>query len=188
MTTIEIIGLVLTSSVVSAVLTSFIDWKIQNRNYRNEYYKKLLDKRLEAYENVEDLISRLITVVIIGKGRTCNLFFTFGIEGLDQFIISLPFVMKKSFWVNSEITGKITELNVLLVEIDNQIDRQGDVKRQLEDFGAINREKIREIRESIQTLLYKDFENLHDIEKFVKKIRPDKEYIVYDKPKYRIKE
>lgn len=186
MTTAEIIGLVLTSSVVSALFTSFINWKIQNRNYRNEYYKKLLEKRLEAYESVEDLISRLITVVIIGKGKACNLFFTYGQDEFNKFIISLPFVMRKSFWVKEKITEKITELNVLLIEIDNQLNPDGDIDKQLKELGSIHRDKIREIRESIESLLYKDFETLHDIRRFIKTIRPDKQFVVYDKPKFDI--
>jgi hypothetical protein len=50
------IAVILTSSVIAAGLTSFVNWLIQKKNYRAEYHKKLVDNRMKAYEGVWELL------------------------------------------------------------------------------------------------------------------------------------
>jgi hypothetical protein len=56
MTTSQIVLAILSSSFLSAGLTSLANYYIQKTNYKNEYYKKILDKRIFAYEEVETLL------------------------------------------------------------------------------------------------------------------------------------
>jgi hypothetical protein len=178
----DLITLVLTSSVLSAGLTAFVNWLLQKKNYRNEYYKKLLDKRIDAYEEVEDLVSRLTAMVNIGDGKMCNLICHLGYDHFSKFLISIMIPIKKGFWLSDNISGLLTELNVFLLnEIDNKIDEKGDPDKQLIELGIQNIEKIRSFRKNIQSQLYNDLRDLHNIRKFVKGLRQDETYAVYGK-------
>jgi hypothetical protein len=183
MSSFDIVTLVFTSSVLSAGLTALVNWIIQKRNYRNEYYKKLLDKRLNAYEEVEALVSQLTSMVSVGKGQMCNLFCHMGQEYFREFLISVRIPMQKVFWLSDSVSGKLTELNIFLInEIENKINERQEVDQQLIELGIKNVEKIRTMRKQLQAELYKDLRDLHDIKKFVKGLRGDEVYLVYDKP------
>ena len=50
---------ILTSSVVGAVVSSlFSEWQKRN-DYKRDYYKKIIDKRLNAYEKLEAFIGMM---------------------------------------------------------------------------------------------------------------------------------
>jgi hypothetical protein len=179
----NIITLVLTSSAISAGLTAFVNWIIQKRNYQNDYFKKLLDKRIDAYEEVEDLASRMTNIVRLGNGKTCNFFCFAGYKHFTEFLISVRVPIKKSFWLSDNISSMLTELNIFLLnEIENKIDENGDKDEQLIELGALNIEKFRTMRKNIQAELYKDLKDLHNIEKFVRELKDEHTYPLYDKP------
>lgn len=178
----EIITLILTSSLISAILTGIVNWLIQKKNYKNEYYKKLLDKRINAYEEVEELAAKLTAMVLTEKGPTCNLFCHMGYDYFTEFLIYLRLPMRKSFWLSDTITQKLTELNILLIEeIDNKIVDNDKVDQQLIDLGIKNVDKIGDIRKALEKELYKDFQGLHNIKKFIMEIKSDETYTIQRK-------
>lgn len=180
----EIVTLILTSSLLSAGLTAFVNWVIQKRSYRNEYYKKLLDRRIDAYEEVENLVARLTGMVNVGGGKVCNLICHMGYDTFATFLISIMIPIRKAFWLSDDLAGMLTELNVFLInEIDNKIDENGDSGKQLIELGILNVESIRTYRKNIQSQLYKDLKDLHNIKKFIRGLRQDETYPVYGKPR-----
>lgn len=182
MNTAQIITLVLTSSVISAGLTSWVNWLIQRNNYKNDFFKKLLDKRLSAYEQVESLIGILRPLIHYEQGRLCNLFLTHGKEHFDNFVISLAATSFNSIWLNEKISDKITEFNVFIIqEIDYQIDENKNVDEELIRLGIMNREKIKSFRLEFEKLLYNDLKNLHKLKPFLKNLKIDKQYSLFDK-------
>ncbi|SFR62321.1 hypothetical protein SAMN04488010_1199 [Maribacter stanieri] len=57
MSYLEIILAIISSSILSAIFTSIFNWRLHNSNYKKDYYKKILDKRLIAYESLNMLIN-----------------------------------------------------------------------------------------------------------------------------------
>ena len=43
-----IVGLVFSSAVIGAVISSIMTLYVTERNFRNEYYKKIIEKRFQA--------------------------------------------------------------------------------------------------------------------------------------------
>ncbi|SHI59780.1 hypothetical protein SAMN02745146_1138 [Hymenobacter daecheongensis DSM 21074] len=168
------ISIILTSSLLSAFLTNIVNWLIQKNNFKNDYYKKLLDKRLNAYEEVEALISRMKPLIHLEDGNACNIFFTTGKHEYEMFVISLMKPLMSSFWLSNAVSNKITELNVFLLnEISYKIEDLSDEQAAtiLENLGIKHRETIRNIRKEIENLLYSDLKTLHNISSFVKNPR-----------------
>lgn len=179
----NIILTILSSSLLSASLTATINWVIQKNNYKNDYYKKLLEKRLNAYDQVGFMISELKSIVRLENGELCNLFFTMGKEYYDKFcILNLIPISMSSFWLNEEISDQIRDINILLLhEIDNEVDKSKHIDAEILRLGVINRDKIVELRIKIEDLMLKDFKDLHNIKSFVKSEKPDKKVPIYTK-------
>ena len=56
------------AAVLAAVLTILGNTYIQNLNYKRDYYKKLLDKRLEGYEKIDEIVNKLGTIMQLPQG------------------------------------------------------------------------------------------------------------------------
>lgn len=44
---------------LGACITGLINWCLNRKNYRDDYYKKIIDKRIEAYENINSFIESI---------------------------------------------------------------------------------------------------------------------------------
>jgi len=182
MSPIEIIGLVLGSSLLSTIMSSFIEWRIQARNYKREYYKKLLEKRLDAYEAVESITREMGGLVHQDDGMLCPMIFGLGEDYWDRFFLQVMYASSKSFWLSNKTTEKLSELNIFLInsvskELVNSVNRNDT----LIQIGVTLREDIRIRRNEIIESLYRDFQSLSDISKFVETPRSDGTYIL-DQP------
>lgn len=179
MSTVEIIGLLLGSSLLSALLSSLIDWRLHAKNYKREYYKKLLDKRLDGYESVEALAREMGGLVQLEDGKLCPMVFASGEERWDRFLLSVFYASSKSFWLSSETSGLVTELNVFLMNaVSNPLDAEVNKDEGLVRIGTPLREDIRKRRNELLNSLYRDFSRLSDIPKFIGELRPDESYFV----------
>lgn len=168
MTDGQILTAVLSSSLLSAGLTSDVNYYLTSINYKNEYYKKLLDKRLDAYQDVYNFLSNLKTYIhdtddsILTPYILAN-----GIAGLDQTIINILVPMKKSFWLSPELADKLTKLNVLLVELSNIARLESDADKALRVIGYTHIEELRTVRKLIQKQIQIDFQNLDNVKEFI---------------------
>ncbi len=183
MNTIDIIALVLTSSLLSAGLTSVVNWYIHKNNYRNDYYKKLLDKRLVAYENVQDLLSFLTGTLQLEDGRLCVFELANGQEHFGKFLTKLFYTIENSVWLSEKTSDLLFQLNLFfLKEIDNVIDENENYDQQLMELGVLYRSKIKQLRFDLQQQLYIDLSSLHKINKFTRPKTRNEGYHVNGKP------
>lgn len=179
MTNLQIVSIVLTSSFLGAIVTSFINWIIQSKNYKNEYYKKLLDKRIEAYEMIIFYIDQMKVIIDLGNGKTCHGFLGAGHEAYVNFNLSVALGTGKSFWLSSETAHHISTFNMFLhEEISNKIFNLENKDESLANLGIKHKELIFKLRLNIENQMQKDFKNLHNIEKFVKDIGHEYKYLV----------
>ena len=56
-------------ALLSAGLAFLSAWRIKKIDYRNEYYKNIINKRLNAYQFVENQIAVLKTAVLDDKDK-----------------------------------------------------------------------------------------------------------------------
>ncbi|MBJ7428367.1 MAG: hypothetical protein JHD28_05340 [Bacteroidia bacterium] len=169
MNTPEIIGWILTSSFVTTLMTSFVSWVLQKDNYRRDYYKKLLDKRIESYESVRQLTSLFAANIQLDDGRLCQARFALGKDHYLKFETKIYSVIQDGFWLSESVSQKLMELNAFLVHnIHNSIDSNGNIDKQLVELGILHRDTLKQFRYDLDQLLYTEFSSLHQIEKFTK--------------------
>lgn len=70
--------------------------------------------------------------------------------------------MSKGFWISTEMTEKILELNYLMVQYNST--GSGAI-----NFAKINYKKIAELRDSIEKIHAVDMLNLYDVKYFLNK-------------------
>lgn len=184
MSTTEIILAIFSSSVISAIMTSYFNWKIHNSNYKKDYYKKLLDKRIDAYENLNSVANRLSDVVYTESGMVHGLLC--GKLGFDLFKTELHKTMNKSFWLDDVTQHKLTELSAFLFnEISGHIDDNWPEEQQNQKYvelGIQHFEKIEDFKKTIKFFLNNELKNLYKIDDFFDDNRGGKKtYPIYEK-------
>lgn len=177
MTTFNLISVIISSSLLTGIFGAIANFYLQRENYKRDYYKKIIDKRLVACEVVEKLIGRLTLIVQFENGESCHFFCSEGKELFDKFIQETSLIQSKAFWLNEDVSKKLLEFNVfLLANVGYKIDETKtahEQRTQLQILGITYRDKIRIFREELEDLLRMDFKDIHNVKGFIKRIRPD---------------
>ncbi len=181
MGTSEIITLIIYSSVLSAILTGLVNIRIQNLNYKREYYKKLIERRIDAQEQILSLSNELRIQVKLDEGALCNRICATGEQHFQSFSLLIASSVNISFWLSSELSDIMLDFNIFLLnEITHEIkgNNQNERNRCLIDLGLLHHEKLRDYRSKIEQQLMNDFANLANVKSFVKSkhISKDKLY------------
>jgi hypothetical protein len=183
MQTFEVITLVVSSSVLAALLTGFVNLRIQNLNYKREYYKKLIDRRIDAQENILNLINQLRILVKLDSGKLCNRICATGEDHFINFTLHSASSVEISFWLSSDLMGIIQDFNIFLLdEITHEIRGTNKEEREesLVELGILHHETIRDFRSKMEEQLMKDFASMANVKSFVKSknMTKDKLYIL----------
>jgi hypothetical protein len=181
METSEIIALVVSSSVLSAILSGFVNLRIQNLNYKREYYKKLIERRIHAQDQILNLFNELRIQVKLDNGILCNRICATGEEYFDSFVRLIATSVNISFWLSEDLSGILLDFNIFLLnEITHEIQGQNKNEREksLVNLGILHHEKLREFRSKLERQLMKDFAGMSNVNSFIKSkhISEDKLY------------
>ncbi|WP_367916038.1 hypothetical protein [Leadbetterella sp. DM7] len=171
MTVTEAITLVISSSVLSAILTGLVSLRIQSLNYKQEYYKKIIERRIYAQEEILNLSNELSIQVKLDNGALCNRICATGEDHFNSIVILVGTSVNVSFWLSKKLSDILLELNIFLLnEISHNIKGKSQEERDLSliSLGIQNHEKIREYRKSIESQLMKDFGNAFDVKSFIR--------------------
>lgn len=171
----ELIKIIFTSTVVSAVLSTLVSTvvsiKLKGLDYRNEYYKKILDKRLDAYKFLETQIAVLKSTVLDEDGYPYHQIFSYGEDGFDKFQSNLHVAIAYSIWINGDTVTEMENLNETFFKISRKIDDTSD--EEIVNLGKKHYHEISTIRKKLEILVRRDLHNLHNLKKFMKEKRHD---------------
>jgi len=182
---IKIASIIISSSVIATFLSIAFNFIIQNLNYKREYYKKIIDKRIEAQDQIIKIINELKVMTHLDNGEICNSIFCSGQIRYNNFIISLVLTTNQSFWLSDELNDMLLNLNILLQEeITYKIDKYSESEKdtQLIILGTKNCNQIRDYRIKIEEKLLVNFSNMEQIHTFLKSKRKSD-----DKKEYKIR-
>jgi len=80
-----IIIAILSSSVIAAIISSFISIYNRKKDFENDFFKEVIHKRLQTYQFIESQIAVLISSVVDDDNKMYHLVFSYGYEKLDEF-------------------------------------------------------------------------------------------------------
>jgi len=155
---------VLSSTVVSALVSSLIGgWfalRSKQNDYAYAYYKIVLERRVAAYEEIEGLISAVKVAVIDTDRRPYHMLFS-NDSAHDQVWSMIHKVMSHALWMSDDLFQATREFNQLVFAGTTD-------GSSLIEFGKANYTAIAELRTKLEKLHKRDMLTLHDVPEFLK--------------------
>ncbi|MFC6647429.1 hypothetical protein ACFQBQ_18000 [Granulicella cerasi] len=160
-----------TLSLVAATGAAFIALRSKNKDYENDYYKQVLQRRIEAYSYIEKLILNFKTAVPVAPNNLIHIVFS-GEEsddpcGIHRLILDLS---TQSFWLSDEMFAKSREIDLALLE--------RDTFTSWHEFGVANYQKFAVLRVDLEELYARDLGSLHMVPRFLRHKRHDRGFNV----------
>jgi len=165
----ELIKVILTSSLVSGffsvIISYFVSMKLKNLDYKNEYYKKILEKRLEAYKFLEGQIAIMKSSVLDEDGMPFHMIFASGKLKFIEYQQNLNAAMVYGMWINDSTMHIMEKLNDLFFKISREMDNESEHTINL---GKGYYKEIAKQRNILEDSIRKDILELYDFKKFKK--------------------
>lgn len=187
---------ILTSSVVGAVVSSlFSEWQKRN-DYKRDYYKKIIDKRLNAYEKLEAFIGMMDIEIeyelecfeaeAYGRKKIATLNCFCSIDELQSMLRSSINICALDTWYSPGVKDLVHLINRRLVDCLDLVGKPNKEKLKKADIdflGAIdsknialcmavgekNKANLRSILNMIKPFVIEDRMNLHEVDEFFNK-------------------
>lgn len=177
-------------AIVSAIITNGCLWWHKKTDYKRDYYKKIIDKRMNAYEKLQNYImklavSRQILDIYISRISESNksIYECFCKElGIDKALCDTIEIAGYSPWFSYEIIDGLYSINKILSEAKTvllyptpeniQIYKFDDTVLGKDflsiDIGLKIYDEMYENIAMIKTAILRDIGNLDDVEGFLK--------------------
>tara|TARA_R110002012_G_scaffold99170_2_gene237084 strand:+ start:1896 stop:2444 length:549 start_codon:yes stop_codon:yes gene_type:complete len=177
----DITTIILTSSLIAGVISSlisfFISVTLRKMDFRNDYYKEILKKRLYAYQFIENQIVVMKAVVLGDDGKPYHMIFSQGEEKLLEFQKDMGLAITYSLWIDDKTSNSLDELNNLFFNINNQV--YGKSEDDVIKIGQKYYQKVADFRISLENDIKNGLYDLHDIKKIFKRKTKSSKRIIY---------
>ena len=154
-------GLTLSGVLLAAVIAGVYNLRAKQNEYVNDYYKTVIQRRIDAYEHLERLIIDLRTSVLDKDNKPYHRLFSIG-NASESAFKRLFSVMSQAMWLSDEAFTKTRDLNYLLFGLGTG--SEGDPV----EFAKQNYRAIAELREALEKILAADMLELHKVRRFLK--------------------
>ena len=165
MSGIDFFQVVLSSSIIASIFTAVVSLKLKNLDYKNEYSKKILDKRLKAYDCIENQIALMKTMVVNFDSNGYYLVFDDKERNSTKIQQNFFNTMKNSIWINKKTVLLMEELSDLLAEILKKKNNENEI---LLNICKETYELLIQLTDELENFVRKDLLNLHNLKKFAK--------------------
>lgn len=163
-----LITTVISSSVIATLLSSLINLYIKKQDFKNEYYKLLIKKRMDAYEWIENQLALLKTSVIDEHdGKPYHQVFSFGESYFLKYTESTIYTNSNNLWLNQKTNNKLDELIHILNRISFEFDTAKD--SDLIKAGKQYYWDIAKVRDELENLTRRDLLKLYNFKHIKKK-------------------
>lgn len=167
----ENLQLILTSTFVSGIVSVLVSYiisiKLKKIDFKNEYYKEILKKRLFAYQYIESQLAVLKTVVLDeSDNKPYHMMFSYSDVEFFDFQKNMVMAISYSLWIDDETTENLEKLNELFYNLN--IKTAGKSNAQLIDLGKKYYQHISDLRFQLENSTKRGLYNLHDVGKAFK--------------------
>ena len=160
MTATEIIATILSSSILSAGLTGFITWRMKQNEFMKTVFLNFINRRLEAYNELENLLGTLSFVIRDDDGIKYHSIYS-RVESFQNFILNLGLVLKFNTWYSNDILVILRKINDLQETLGGmRFDSEEAIKSNI-IIGKENYERICRLKDELLAQIRTDFKNIH---------------------------
>jgi hypothetical protein len=161
-----IIGVI---TFIGVLINIIFLYRMQNKTRIDKYYDKILDKRLQAYELLENVLYTLIVknemndksgklIPVHGIFMNYERFLKFKNEYIEM--------AKLSLWYSEKLTIDIVNFNTLLFEIENKFNP--DDKNSCLIIGSGYHNEIVNYYLKLRAVHMEDLKTLYEVKEFIK--------------------
>ena len=156
MTVLQILTLIGSSSIIATFLSAIINQYFKKIEFRNDYYKIIIQKRIEAYENIEAQIQILkVSILDESDGKSYHRIF-YSDEYFNELTSPLLKANSNSLWINKKTNEKLIQL----LHIFNKV--RFENKDDLTEAGKKYYWEIAYLRDDLENLVRNDLLKLYD--------------------------
>lgn len=166
----------------ASLTSAYVSFKTKDREFRNDYYKKIIDKRLSAYQKVEGIIFQLskttsFTILKNGKpfgtGVICNIFQNH--QDFIDFLASLKDCLSHSVWLSHDFINELGHLHENIINSTEMFGSNPDAaltEEQLAQMGTAFFDKVDGARLNMEILIRQEIMEIQDVKKFFSSLLP----------------
>lgn len=156
------------AAVVSALVSGMVALLVKDKEYKNEYYKKVIDKRLKAIEAIE-ACTYLFTArnYDLNEEKTWHVYFEEKVDG-NAFSEAVGNMSKYSVWYSMPTIERLGAFTTCITSLLAQC--EGKEEEEIIEIGIDNYEEIEYHRLRLEASIRIDMASLHKVEKFFKSI------------------
>lgn len=168
----------LITAIISGIITNGCIWWHKKTDYKRDYYKKIIDKRIAAYEKLFDCIS------FVGLKSTYSL----GDEVIEMHICfedlnklkntnkKIILLKSETCWLPNDINFELVKLNNIFADLLDRVIQDNSDGNYWSYEDSINEglklyDKIEGLLNRIKIMISNDIINLYDVEEFFKNKR-----------------
>lgn len=153
------------ASLISAVALYITNMRVHKQKYKDDYYKMVIAKRMEAYAKVEEVYKLLKTYASEDFGQSGHCIIFNDKEMLRICFKKLYKALNDNIWLSKELNDDLQYLNDMLMLFKQELENSdGDIK----ELGKLRNPIFAEIRTLIDKHYTKDMLALYDVKGFLK--------------------
>ncbi len=181
-------GISISSAIMGVVIAGLFQRWQKKLEYKSDYYKKIVDKRLSAYEKLEQLLGNLaVTKEILNElapqrvGTGHIIFYCFDNKSnLEKALDNVNSVLNNRIWYTPYIQQNLTELNLVFVKAlttleypsEDNLSMYNLRRNQIGDYliikiGMAVTDNLDRIFRDIELSIRLDIKKLHDVDNFL---------------------
>lgn len=156
-------------NIIVAFIAFWAGSSTQRRNYRDEYYKTVIQKRIEAYQFVEKQLEVMrMTVFDECDKKQYHAFFDNSGDKIINYRRNLYQAIARCTWLSSKMMKALASLDEFFFEIDGKIEDDKDANIEI---GKQYFSKLKAVQIRISEILITDTEKLYEVKSFLKSKR-----------------
>ena len=175
MTWEEMLAIIAGSGVLSALITLYGEGKLRSNDYKRDYYKKIIDKRIDAYEKMAKVLGRIGTKAyysIDGENKEIYVCFE-DYESLECANSELISILNEVQWISPQTYKELWRLNDVIASVFDRVledSKEGKVwtPGDFRDAGLNEFENIKNFLIVVNNARLKDMAKLDKVEEFFK--------------------
>jgi hypothetical protein len=165
----EAVTTIFTSTVIAAIVSASVSILVKDKEYRNDYYKKVIDKRIKAIEGVESMLALFSTATrIVQDDGIVFDFFTHHpliAKENDVFITAVESFAQYRIWLSPE---SIYHSQAFVAKVSAL---RSNAKKSASTLDLANHfinahSEVDELKNKLEQSIADDMSNLHEVDSF----------------------
>ena len=166
---------IITSSAVAAVISIVANFAFKRIEYKNDYYKEAIKRRINIYVEIEDLLTLYHPEITYDGGRSCRRIFCNGKQGVTNFMKKLSHITASGLWINTNTLIILRQIEKLInQELNSPGTRRAtitgdDVRKEFREIGINRFYETSLLDKNFRESVNNDWLTLYDIRGFLKR-------------------